>query len=99
MGELLLGHPCGFSAKSGITEGGYMKRNVIQIILYPGDESGYVAECVSLPVVTQGATIDETVKNMQEALALHLDGENLEDLELSPNAPLIVSMELNPIHA
>jgi predicted RNase H-like HicB family nuclease len=76
-----------------------MKRNVIQIILYPGDESAYVAECVNLPVVTQGATIDETVKNMQEALALHLDGENLEDLELSPNAPLIVSMELNPIHA
>ncbi|MBI5300065.1 MAG: type II toxin-antitoxin system HicB family antitoxin, partial [Deltaproteobacteria bacterium] len=53
-----------------------MKRNVIQIILYPGDQSGYVAECVNLPVVTQGLTIDETVKNMQEALALHLEGEN-----------------------
>lgn len=76
-----------------------MKRNVIQIILYPGDEGGYVAECVNLPVVTQGATIDETVKNMQEALALHLDGESLDNLELSPNAPLIVSMELEPIHA
>ncbi|CAI2718044.1 type II toxin-antitoxin system HicB family antitoxin [Nitrospina watsonii] len=75
-----------------------MKRNVIQIILYPGDQSGYVAECVGLPVITQGSTIDETVKNMQEALALHLDGENLEELELSPNAPIIVSMELQPIH-
>lgn len=76
-----------------------MKRNVIQIILYSGDASGYVAECVNLPVVTQGSTIDETIKNMQEALVLHLEGENLEELELSPNAPLIVSMELNPIHA
>ena len=76
-----------------------MKRNVIQIILYPGEESGYVAECVNLPVVTQGLTIDATVKNMQEALALHLEGENPEEMGLSPNAPLIVSMELDPIHA
>ena len=75
-----------------------MKRNVIQIILYPGDESGYVAECVNLPVVTQGLTIDETVKNMQEALALHLEGENLDELGIMPNAPLIVSMEIEPVH-
>ncbi|MBF0291185.1 MAG: type II toxin-antitoxin system HicB family antitoxin [Nitrospinae bacterium] len=76
-----------------------MKRNVIQIILYPGNEGGYVAECVSLPVVTQGATLDETVKNIKEALALHLEGEDLVEMGLSPNAPLIVSMELEPIHA
>ncbi|MGK7344407.1 MAG: type II toxin-antitoxin system HicB family antitoxin [Candidatus Nitrospinota bacterium M3_3B_026] len=61
-----------------------MKRNIIQIILYPGDEGGYVAECVSLPVVTQGSTIDETAKNIQEALALHLEDENLAELGLSP---------------
>jgi len=64
-----------------------MKRNVIQIILYPGDESGYVAECMNLPVVTQGATIDDTVKNRQEAIALHLEDENFEEMGLSPNAP------------
>lgn len=76
-----------------------MRRNVIQIFLYPGDERGYVAECVHLPVVSQGSTIDETVKNIKEALALHLEGENLEELGLSPNAPLLVSMELDPLHA
>lgn len=75
-----------------------MKRNVIQIILYPGDQNGYVAECVNLPVITQGLTIDETVKNMQEALALHLEGETLEEVGISPNAPIIVSMEIEPIH-
>lgn len=75
-----------------------MKRHVIQIILYPGNESGYVAECINLPVVTQGITIDEAVRNMQEALALHLEGENLDEMGLSPNAPLLVSMELEPIH-
>lgn len=67
-----------------------MRRNVIQIILYPGDKSGYVAECVSLPVVTQGATIDETVKNMQEALTLHLEGEDMEEMGFSPHASLMV---------
>ena len=76
-----------------------MKRNVIQIILYLGEESGYVAECVNLPVTTQGQTIDKTVKNMQEALALHLEGENLEEMGITPNAPLIVSMEIEPVHA
>lgn len=76
-----------------------MKRNVIQIILYPGDQSGYVAECVNFPVVTQGQTIDDTVNNMKEALALHFEGENPEEMGLAPNAPLIVSMELEPIHA
>jgi len=76
-----------------------MRRNVIQIILYPGNESGYVAECVNLPVVTQGQTIDDTVKNMKEALALHFEDENPEELDFAPNAPLIVSMELEPVHA
>lgn len=76
-----------------------MRRNVIQIIVYPGNERGYVAECVNLPVVTQGASIDETIKNMQEALALHMEGESLEEMGLAPNAPLMVSMELEPIHA
>lgn len=52
-----------------------MKRNGIQIILYPGDESGYVAGCVNLPAITQGLTVDEPVKNRQKALALHLEGE------------------------
>lgn len=62
-----------------------MKRNVIQIILYPGDESGYVAECVNLPAITQGLTIDEPVKNRQEALAPHLEGATLEKLGITPN--------------
>ncbi len=75
----------------------FMKRNVIQIILYPGDQSGYVAECVNLSIVTQGLTIEGTVKNMQEALALHLEGENLAELGITPNAPLIVSMEIEPV--
>ena len=37
----------------------------------------YIAECHEIAVVTQGKTIDEVVSNLQEAVALHLEGENL----------------------
>jgi predicted RNase H-like HicB family nuclease len=44
-----------------------------------GERSGYVAECLELTVVTQGATLDEVVQNLQEAVALHLEGEDLQE--------------------
>ena len=57
-------------------------RYTIQAVIYPGDESGYVAECLNLAVVTQGQTLDETVANLREAIALHLEDENMEALGL-----------------
>lgn len=74
-------------------------RYTIQVAIYPGDESGYVAECLNLPVVTQGRTLDETVQNLREAIALHLKGEDMESLGLVPNPPVLVSMEMAPIYA
>ena len=75
------------------------QRHVIQAVVYQGDESGYVAECLSLGVVTQGQTLDETVQNLREALPLHLDGEDLTEMGLAPDPPLMVTMELEPVHA
>jgi predicted RNase H-like HicB family nuclease len=63
------------------------------------DEKYYVAECVEIAVVTQGLTIDETLKNLEEAVALHLEGENLEELGLAPNPTILVTMELEPANA
>ncbi len=54
-----------------------MQRYTIQAMISPGDEGGYVAECLGLAVVTQGKTLDETVQNRREAISLHLQGENL----------------------
>jgi predicted RNase H-like HicB family nuclease len=51
------------------------QRYTIQAVVYPGNESGYVAECLNLAVVTQGKTLDETVQNLREAIELHLEGE------------------------
>jgi len=52
------------------------RRYTIQAMIYPGDEGGYVAECLNLAVVTQGRTLDETVQNLREAIQLHLEGED-----------------------
>ena len=60
-------------------------------------EKYYVAECLEIPVVTQGKTIDETVKNLREAVALHLEGEDLSELGLAPNPTLIITMEVEPL--
>jgi len=58
-----------------------------------------VAECVEVPVVTQGLTLDETIANLREAVELHLEGEDLAELGLAPQPTLIVTLELEPVHA
>ena len=72
------------------------QRYTIQAVIYPGDVSGYVAECLNLAVVTQGQTLDETVKNLREALQLHLAGENLAELGLVSHPPLLVTVTSSP---
>jgi predicted RNase H-like HicB family nuclease len=46
-------------------------------------ENGYVAECLEVAVVTQGDTLDELVRNLDEAVSLYLEGEDLNTLGLS----------------
>ena len=57
-------------------------------------EKYYIAECLEIPVVTQGISLDEVIANLREAVALHLEGENLTDLGLAPNPTLIITMEM-----
>lgn len=71
-------------------------QRTIKVYVYPG-ESGYVAECAGLAVVTQGHTLDETIANLQEAVALYLEGEDLAELDLEPNPSLIVTFEVEPL--
>ena len=47
----------------------------IRAAVRPGEQSGYVAECLDIAVVTQGATLYEVFANLHEAVALHLEGE------------------------
>ena len=71
---------------------------VIQVKIYKG-EKYYIAECLDLPVVTQGETLDEVVKNIREAISLHLEGEDLRDWDISPDFSILANFELEPIHA
>ena len=56
-------------------------------------EKQYVAECVDIAVVTRGTTLDETLANLQEAIALHLKGEDLSELGLVSDPAVWVTME------
>lgn len=49
----------------------------INAVIRPGDQSGYVAECIEIAVVTQGRTLEEVSANLKEAIELHLEIESL----------------------
>lgn len=74
-------------------------QHTIKVVVRSGEQSGYVAECVEIPVVTQGNSLDDTVANLREAVQLHLEDEDLADLGLAPNPTLVLTMELEPTHA
>lgn len=62
-------------------------------------EKFYVAECADLPIVTQGETLDELAANIQEAVSLHLEGENLAELGFSQRPAIVANLELTPEYA
>ena len=74
-------------------------QHTIKAVVRPGEQSGYVAECVEIPVVTQGATLDETVANLREAAELHLEGEDLAEMGLAAHPTVVITMELESVHA
>ncbi len=52
-----------------------------QVIIYPGEDGYYVAECPSLPgCISQGRTKEEAIENIKEAIEgylLALQDDNL----------------------
>ena len=74
-------------------------QKTIKAFIRKGDNQ-YIAECLEIAVVTQGKSIDEVVSNLQEAVSLHLEGENPADFDLTPNPSLLITMEIeSPAHA
>ena len=74
----------------------FMKRRTIQVRIFRG-ENKYVAECMDLPVVTQGDTLDEVTANIREAIGLHLEDEDLAELGIAPDPAIIATMELDAV--
>lgn len=71
----------------------------IKAVIRNGEQGGYVAESIDIPVVTQGATLDEVAENLKEAVELFLEGEDPAEFGLDKNPNLIVTFELEPIYA
>jgi predicted RNase H-like HicB family nuclease len=45
-----------------------------QVIIYPGEDSFFVAECPSLPgCISQGKTREEAIANIREAIQLYIE--------------------------
>ncbi len=74
-------------------------QHTIKAVIRPGEQSGYVAECVEIPVVTQGKTLDEVTANLKEAVELHLQDEDLSALGLASRPTLLVTFEMEPSYA
>ena len=47
-------------------------QHTVKAFIHQGD-THFVAECLEIAVVTQGKTLDETLTNLREAVALHLE--------------------------
>lgn len=44
-----------------------------EVVVYPGEDSYWVAECPSLPgCVSQGKTREEAIQNMKEAISCYI---------------------------
>lgn len=72
-----------------------MKRT-IQVRITRGEHQ-FVAECLDLPVVTQALTLDELASNIREAIALHIEGENLAELGFSSDPTILATIELEAV--
>lgn len=69
-----------------------MKRT-IQFAIRRGEEK-YVAECLDFSIVTQAASLDELVRNIEESVALFLKDENLPELGLAERPIVLATLEL-----
>jgi predicted RNase H-like HicB family nuclease len=74
-------------------------QHTIKAVIRPGEEFGYVAECLEIPVVTQGDNLDAVTRHLQEAVSLHLEGENLQELGLVENPTILITFEIDPLRA
>ena len=73
-------------------------KKIIQVRIYKG-EKYYIAECLDFSVVSQGKNLDEVSENNKDAILLHLEEENLEELGISPEFTILINYELEPTYA
>ena len=54
-----------------------------QVIIYPGEDGFWVAECPSLPgCISQGKTKEDALKNIKEAIDLYIESLTEDNLPI-----------------
>jgi predicted RNase H-like HicB family nuclease len=61
-------------------------QRTIKAVVRPGEQSGWVAECFEMVIVTQGTTLDELMANLKQAVDPALEGEDPASLGLAPSS-------------
>lgn len=69
-----------------------LHREVVHAVITES-EGLYVAECLEVAVVTQGASVDETLHNIREALELYMEEEDPALLGLAASPRLSITLE------
>lgn len=57
----------------------------------------FVAECADIPVVSQGATVDETIANVREAVSLFFEDEDPAEHGFVDAPSLLIMLEVEPL--
>jgi len=57
-----------------------------QVIIYPGEDQYWVAECLSLPgCISQGTTKEEAIANIREAIQAYISTLEEDKLTVPPD--------------
>ena len=80
------------AGKNAVDAGG-RQRSTIHVIVTQS-AGVFTGECVEVSVVTQGQTFDELLRNLGDALSLHLEGEDLASFGLSENPKVQILYEV-----
>jgi predicted RNase H-like HicB family nuclease len=57
-------------------------------------EGTYIAEGVDLAIVSEASTLDQLVKNIEEAVSLHFEGEDESTFEFSSKPSILLNYEI-----
>ncbi|MDH5680856.1 MAG: type II toxin-antitoxin system HicB family antitoxin [Spirochaetota bacterium] len=67
------------------------------IVSIKKEDQFFVARCPELNVTSQGETLDEAQKNIQEAIELYIESFGTEDLPEESSKPFWTSVEVSHV--
>ena len=72
-------------------------KNIIQF--YISEENGiYTAEGLNVPIITEGKDFEELKSNIQEAVGLYFEGEDIASLGFGRTPSILTNFELSLNH-